>query len=341
MLSWFGPEKFPLYLAPMAGFTDMVFRGLCKERGADVMITEFVMADGLLRERERVWRTIDFVEEQRPMGVQIFGSSPQTMAEAGKQVMDRLQPDFLDLNFGCPADKVTCQDAGSSLLRDLPKLGRVAKAVVDALPGQPVTAKMRIGWDESSIVAVEAARILEEAGIRAIAVHGRTKVQGYSGEPNWPVIAEVAETVKIPVIGNGNITDAREVTRIRRETKCAGLMIGRAALGYPWIFDEIKAALRDGATPPPPTLEERWAILFDYATRLQEQLCPYPPERKDDIGWMRAKILSLTKNLPGGKKMRGALSRIKSLKELEALRDETLQMASLRNERPQPLSQSP
>lgn len=302
----------------MAGFTDKVFRGLCKERGADVMVTEFVMADGLLRERERVWRTIDFVETQRPMGVQIFGSSPEMMARAAEAVMERLQPDFIDLNFGCPADKVTCQDAGSSLLKDLPRLESIAAAVVRAVAPHPVTAKMRIGWDAQTIVAPEAARRLEGSGIEAIAVHGRTKVQGYSGEADWEVIAEVASAVRIPVIGNGNVTCAEDVARLRQVSGCAGLMIGRAALGYPWIFREIKTTLATGQKPPPPSTEERWDLLLTYARRLQEELAP--ENRRSDLGWMRAKLLSLTKEMPGGRKLRGDLSRVKSLDDLLALR---------------------
>lgn len=322
MLPWFQQQNFPLYLAPMAGFTDLVFRGLCKEHGADVMVTEFVMADGLLRDRERVWRTIDFVEEQRPMGVQIFGSSEESMAQAAAEVMARLKPDFIDLNFGCPADKVTCQDAGSSLLKDLPRMEKIAAAVVRAVAPHPVTAKMRIGWDERTIVAPEAARRLEGVGIQAVAVHGRTKVQGYSGEADWGTIGEVVAAVRIPVIGNGNITTAEDVERRRQETGCAGFMIGRAALGYPWIFNEIKAVLANRPKPPPPTPAERWDILCTYAARLEEKLAP--ENRRSDLGWMRAKLLSLTKDMPGGRKLRGALSRVKSLEDLHQLREASL-----------------
>ncbi len=315
MLPWF-KGQFPLYLAPMAGFTDSVYRGLCKQQGADVLVSEFVLADRLLTGEERVWSTVDFSPEQRPMGVQIFGSDPEVMAEAGLRVMERLQPDFLDINFGCPSERITCQDAGSSLLRDLPRLEKIVKSVVRRLDGYSVTAKMRIGWDEESIIAEEAARIMESEGIQAIAVHGRTKEQGYRGRADWQVIARVAECVKIPVIGNGDIATAEDVLRVRRETRCAGLMIGRAALGRPWIFKEIKFALATGEKPPPPSYEERVAVIYDYACELQRRLAP---GQTKEIGWMRSRLISLTKDMRGGRRLRQALTEAVTLGDLKGL----------------------
>ncbi|MFW6353070.1 MAG: tRNA dihydrouridine synthase [Verrucomicrobiota bacterium] len=185
MLPWFENGRFPLYLAPMAGFTDVVFRDLCKAYGADVMVTEFVMANKFLDPRgaEQAWETVDFSPAQRPMGVQIFGSEPAKMGEAARRIVDRLAPDFIDLNYGCPAPKVVDNCAGSSLLLDLPRLAGVASAVVEAVGAEvPVTAKIRLGWDAERLVAVEACRRLEGVGIEAIAIHGRTKVQGYRGK---------------------------------------------------------------------------------------------------------------------------------------------------------------
>ena len=218
MLDWFKNGRFPLYLAPMARYTDIIFRQFCKEQGADVMVTEFVQADALVRGDPRLWETVDFTEEQRPMGIQIFGSNPDSMGEAAKMLADRMQPDFIDINFGCPADRVICMDAGSSMLRNPAKLGKVTGTVVRAVPHTPVTIKIRIGWDDETIVAEEVGHIAQEEGARALAIHGRTKMQAYRGEANWDVIAQTAAALDIPVIGNGNIRDAQDVARIREKT---------------------------------------------------------------------------------------------------------------------------
>src|SRR5213080_2856628 len=204
-LPWFSASSFPLYLAPMAGISDKIFRQLCKERGADVLVTEFVSAEGVFRRNERTREYLDFDESERPIGVQLFGGNAEHMAEAAKHVVDWVRPDFIDLNFGCPVNKVVAKNGGSALLKDCPALTAVAQAVVDAVAPLPVTAKIRIGWDADSINAVRVAEILQECGIAALAVHGRTRAQGYSGEADWSVIAEVAETVTIPVIGNGDL----------------------------------------------------------------------------------------------------------------------------------------
>lgn len=317
MLPWFQNEQFPLYLAPMARFTDVVFRQFCKEQGADVMVTEFVQADAISRDDPKLWETVDFTGEQRPMGVQLFGSNPESMGTAARLVVDRVAPDFIDLNFGCPADRVICTDAGSSMLRRPAKLGKVTGAVVRAVPETPVTVKIRIGWDENEIVAHEVAGIVENEGAQALAIHGRTKVQGYRGDADWPVIAEVAEAAAIPVIGNGNVRNAGDVLRIRRETRCAGLMIGRAALGYPWIFRDIKYALAQGAAPEPPDLGERWQTILEYTRNLMER--PFRQQRHRDLGWMRPKIIALTKEMPGSRKLRESLGSVSHLSELEEL----------------------
>lgn len=317
MLPWFQDGKFPLYLAPMARFTDIVFRQLCKEQGADVMVTEFVQADALTREDPRLWETVDFTEAQRPMGVQLFGSNPKSMAAAAQLLSERLQPDFIDINFGCPADRVVCMDAGSSMLRNPAKIGQVVAAVVQAVPDLPVTAKIRIGWDDATIVAREVGHIVESEGAQALAIHGRTKVQGYSGDANWPVIAEVAEELSIPVIGNGNITSAADVIRIREQTRCAGLMIGRAALGYPWIFRDIKHYLAHGVVPEPPSIAERWDTIIDYTRQIMAR--PFREQRHSDLRWMRPKIIALTKEMTGSRRIRGALGTVHQLEDLERI----------------------
>src|SRR3954454_20322545 len=226
-LPWFADGAFPLYLAPMAGVSDKIFRQLCKERGADVLVTEFVSAEGVFRRNERTRGYLDFDECERPLGVQLFGGNAEHMAEAAAQVVDWVGPDFIDLNFGCPVNKVVAKNGGSALLKDCPTLAAVAESVVKAVSPLPVTAKIRIGWDANSVNAREVAHILEDLGIAAIAVHGRTRAQGYSGEADWEVIGEVAAAARVSVIGNGDITSAADVAKRRAQTDIAGVMIGR------------------------------------------------------------------------------------------------------------------
>jgi tRNA-dihydrouridine synthase B len=222
MLPWLNHDKFPLYLAPMAGFTDIVYRQLCRREGADVVTSEFVMSDSVLLGNEDVWEVIDFDEDQRPMGIQIFGYDEASMARAANLIVEKLNPNFIDINFGCPSEKVTCQQAGASLLKDPPKLASMAAAVVNSLAGFPVTAKIRIGWDASSIVAYEVALRLRDVGIQALTIHGRTKDQGYSGSADWNVIADVAERVDLPIIGNGDIKTAEQVWKLKHSTAIPG-----------------------------------------------------------------------------------------------------------------------
>jgi nifR3 family TIM-barrel protein len=259
------PPLPPLFLAPMAGFTDTVFRELCKQHGADVLVTEFVQSEGLERGGARVWETLDFGPSQRPLGVQIFGAKPDSMARAAQMVEERTRPDFIDLNFGCPAVNVVEQNAGAGLLREPELLEKIARAVVGAVPGTPVTAKMRLGWDSANIVAVDIARRLEDAGVQMLTVHGRTRAQAYSGVADWGEIARVAAAVALPVVGNGDIRDGAGALARWRESGVAGLMVGRGAQGNPWIFDEIKAALSGLPAPPTPTEAERRALLLEYA----------------------------------------------------------------------------
>lgn len=323
MLPWFQNNAFPLYLAPMAGFTDVVFRQLCKEQGADVMVTEFVMANKFLdpRGREIAWETVDFSPEQRPMGVQIFGSDPQKMGQAAGIIVERMQPDFIDINFGCPAPKVVDNCAGSSLLLDPPQLAQVAGGVVTAVAGAtPVTAKIRLGWDENRLVAEDVCRRLEDRGIEAVAIHGRTKVQGYRGDADWDRIEAAAEAVSIPVIGNGAVEGlslAEHLGRVRGRGKVAGLMIGRAALGYPWIFREVKTFLETGTLPEPPELEERWELLLRYSRTLMER--PANADRWDRLNWMRSRLKAFAKFLPGCRQLRQRLDSVTTYAELSAL----------------------
>lgn len=306
----------------MAGVTDQTFRQLCKEQGADVLTTEFVSADGILHRNERTRDMIDFdATLERPLGVQLFGGDPERLGEAARAVIDWVQPDFIDINFGCPVNKVVSKNGGSSLLRDCPLLEAVAGAVVRAVgsshPGVAVTAKIRIGWDQNTINAPAVARILEGCGIQRIAVHGRTRAQGYTGEANWDMIAEVARAVKVPVIGNGDVATPQDVLRRRDTAGVAGLMIGRAAMGAPWLFAQAKVFLATGIVPEPPGMEERWAFIRRHCALAIERR-RYGGERAA-MSSMRARLMAYTRGMEGGRTLRGQLSHVASLMELESI----------------------
>jgi len=313
----------PLYLAPMARHTDQAFRQICKEQGADVMVTEFVQSEALIRDNVKAWEMVDFTESQRPMGVQIFGATPASMARAARLICDRVRPDFLDLNFGCPAHKVIEQNAGSGLLRCTPLLYDLVKAVKDAMPDVPLTAKMRLGWDHATIVAVEVAGRLEELGVEALAVHGRTKEQGYSGEAHWGWIAKVAAAVDIPVIGNGDVRDGPSALERLNTSGVSGLMIGRAALKNPWIFKELKATLT-GAPSSAATvsLQERWDTLLRLAELTLEVYKSRLGDR--DVRWMLDRLHPLTQGLPGSRRLRDQFQHCFTLTDLRRLRDHHL-----------------
>lgn len=313
-LHWFSEGKFPLYLAPMAGVTDYIFRSLCKELGADVMVTEFVSAEGILQADHRTRVYTEFEDSHRPVGVQLFGADGKRMGEAARKIVDWKQPDFIDINFGCPVNKVVTRNGGSSLLRDCPLLFSVASEIVKAVP-VPVTAKMRIGWDQNSINALEVIKRLEDAGIQAIAIHGRTKAQGYSGFADWNVIAQCAEAASVPVIGNGDVSTGADVEKRLRETKVRGIMIGRAAMMNPWVFSEAKAYLATGSQPAPATAEQRFTFIRRHAT-LAVTSHRYGNELQT-MRAMRTRLMNYTKFLPGGKHLRQRFCHVSSLMELE------------------------
>jgi tRNA-dihydrouridine synthase B len=315
MLPWFRSRQIPLYLAPMAGVTDSVFRRLCKEQGADVVVTEFVSADGILHRNQRTREMVGFRPEERPIGVQLFGADPEKMAEAAKAVVDWVQPDFIDLNFGCPVNKVVCRHGGSALLRDCPLLQRVAAQVIRALDPVPVTAKIRLGWDATSINAVQTARILEDSGISAIAVHGRTKEQGYSGSADWDQIARVADAVTIPVIGNGDLRTAEEVSARLAQTKIQGVMLGRAVMTSPWLFRQARLFLDTAESVPEPSLMERWAhVLRHCRLAVQEN-----GSERFAIASMRGRLMAYSKGMPDGRSLREALQKVISVAEIEMI----------------------
>ena len=317
MLTWF-QDRFPIYLAPMAGVTDVTFRTLCKELGADVMVTEFVSAEGIMQADQRTRKYTTFTDEQRPVGVQLFGADGDRMGEAAKKIIDWKQPDFIDLNFGCPVNKVVSKNGGSSLLKDCPLLADTASKIVKAVGAQtPVTGKIRIGWDHQSINAPEVCRLLEDCGIEAIAIHGRTRSQGYRGNADWEVIDQCARSVSIPIIGNGDI-DSAEILKHRMETTAvSGAMIGRAAMQNPWIFAEAKAYLQNGELPPRPGIQERWDFVLRHC-RLAVDSDRYGDERHTLMA-MRSRLMTYCKGFPGAKPLRQQLSQVTSIAEVEEI----------------------
>jgi nifR3 family TIM-barrel protein len=320
VLPWFSPESFPLYLAPMAGVSDKIFRQICKFYGADVLVTEFVSAEGVFRRNDRTREYLDFDEIERPIGVQLFGGDAAHMAEAARHVVDWVRPDFIDLNFGCPVNKVVSKNGGSALLKDCPTLAAVADAVVRAVAPLPVTAKIRIGWDADSINAPHVGHLLEELGIAAIAVHGRTRAQGYSGAADWNVIGEVASAVSIPVIGNGDLASPAAVANRRSETRIAGAMIGRAAMNAPWIFQQIKTYFATGEMPPAPEVTDRWKLIKRHCQLAVEEWGAEEPA----IRSMHARLMAYSKGFPGGKILREKFQHVSLLSEIAAIADEHL-----------------
>jgi tRNA-dihydrouridine synthase B len=320
MLPWFNSPFCPLFLAPMAGVTDSVFRRLCKEQGADVMVTEFVSADGILHRNERTREMILFQPPERPLGVQLFGADPDKMASAAQAVVEWVQPDFIDLNFGCPVNKVVCKLGGSALLRDCPLLEKVASTVVRRLHPFPVTAKIRLGWDQGSINALQTSKILENAGIQAIAIHGRTKEQGYSGDADWDIIAQVANEVSVPVIGNGDLRSVTDIARRIRETRVRGLMIGRAAMNNPWIFRQARAFLRSGIIVPDVDLEEKWEHILRHCRMTVTE----NGAEEFTMASLRGRLMAYSKGMPNGRQLRSELQRVTRIEELEQIRERHL-----------------
>jgi tRNA-dihydrouridine synthase B len=318
-LPWFS-EQFPLYLAPMAGVSDKIFRQLCKEKGADVLTTEFVSAEGIFRRSARTRGYLDFDEIERPIGVQLFGADGKHMAEAACQVIDWVRPDFIDLNFGCPVKKVVSRNGGSALLKDCATLASVATAVVRAIAPVPVTAKIRIGWDANSINATRVAGLLVDAGVAAITVHGRTRAQGYAGAADWDVIGEVAAAVPIPVIGNGDLASAADVLNRRRQTGVAGAMIGRAAMRAPWIFNQIKKYLAGGEMVDAPNLSEKWNLVLRHCQLAIREFGAEEPA----IRSMRARLMAYSCTMPAGKRLRENFAHVSTLGDLQAIAAENI-----------------
>lgn len=266
--------KYPIALAPMAGVTNWPFRLLCKEKGCGLVVTEFVSDKAILFESQRTFEMLELLAEERPASIQIFGADPDTMARAAEKAVERERPDLLDINMGCPAPKVTKGRGGSSLLKEPDTAEAIVRQVVKALSPLPVTVKIRIGWDASSINAVEIAKRIEDAGACMLTVHGRTREQNYSGQADWDVIAQVAAAVQIPVLGNGDIVTPEQAAHRLRTSGCAGLAIGRGAMGNPWIFGRTVHYLQTGELLPEPDVQDR----IDTALRHLEMMIAYRGE---------------------------------------------------------------
>ena len=253
--------EFPLLLAPMEDVSDPPFRALCKENGADLMYTEFISAEGLIRDAAKSVQKLDIYDYERPIGIQIFGDKIESMREAAA-IAEEANPELVDINYGCPVKKVACKGAGAGILLDLPKMQEMTAEIVKRVD-KPVTVKTRLGWDEKTIKIVEVAKRLQDVGIQALTIHGRTRKQMYKGEADWLPIAEVKNhpDIHIPIFGNGDIDSPEKALEYKNKYGVDGIMIGRASIGYPWIFDEINHYFKTGGHLAPPTLEQRVEVV--------------------------------------------------------------------------------
>jgi tRNA-dihydrouridine synthase B len=256
--------EFPLLLAPMEDVSDPPFRALCKKNGADLMYTEFISSEGLIRDAAKSVQKLDIFEYERPVGIQIFGSDIESMKQAA-EIIEKVNPDIIDINYGCPVKKVACKGAGAGILQDIPKMVRMTQEIVKAT-SLPVTVKTRLGWDDDTKYVVETAERLQDIGIEAISIHGRTRKQMYKGDADWTLIGEVKnnQRMRIPVFGNGDIDTPEKAVEYRQRYGVDGIMIGRASIGYPWIFNEIKHFMSTGTHMAAPGLSERVEAARDH-----------------------------------------------------------------------------
>lgn len=256
--------EFPLLLAPMEDVSDPPFRALCKKNGADLMYTEFISSEGLIRDAAKSVQKLDIFEYERPIGIQIFGSEIESMIEATK-IIEQTNPDIIDINYGCPVKKVACKGAGAGILQDIPKMIRMTAEIVKAT-NLPVTVKTRLGWDDESKHIVEVAERLQDVGIEALSIHGRTRKQMYKGDADWTLIGEVKNNhrMRIPIFGNGDIDSPEKAVEYKNRYGVDGVMIGRASIGYPWVFNEIKHYIKTGQHLPKPGISERVEVTRDH-----------------------------------------------------------------------------
>ncbi|HEY6827198.1 MAG TPA: tRNA dihydrouridine synthase DusB [Gemmatimonadaceae bacterium] len=304
----------PLYLAPMAGVSESPFRRLCRRFGADVVVTEFLSAEGIRRENEATISKLRFGPDERPIGVQIFGADPDAMGEAAAFVTDVFAPEFIDINFGCPVKKVVKRNGGSGCLKDLNLVETVIRAVARNT-SLPVTCKIRSGWNEEMRDPVSIALRCQDAGVKVLTLHPRTRTQMYTGSARWEEIAAVVQALDIPVLGNGDIKTPHDALRMYRETGCAGVMIARGSFGQPWIFDQTRDLLEGRPMRSAPPVEERFAIALEHARMAAD----YEPDRKGAAIEFRKHLGWYVKGLPASAELRKRLYAVTSLGEVEGI----------------------
>ena len=311
--------EFPLLLAPMEDVSDPPFRAVCKEHGADLMYTEFISSEGLIRDAIKSRQKLDIFDYERPIGIQIFGGDEESMEMAAK-IVDATNPDLLDINFGCPVKKVVCKGAGAGILKDLPQMVRITERVVKSTK-LPVTVKTRLGWDDNSKNIEEVAERLFDVGIKALTIHGRTRAQLYKGEADWTLIAKVKNNprIQIPIFGNGDVDSPEKAKQMKDQYGVDGIMIGRASIGYPWIFNEVKHFLKTGTLLPPPDVAMRVATCRKHLQRSLEWKGPVT-----GINEMRRHYINYFKGFDHFKDYRMRLVTTYSADEINEILDEVL-----------------
>lgn len=309
--------EFPLLLAPMEDVSDPPFRYVCKKNGVDMMYTEFISSEGLIRQAAKSTQKLDIFEYERPIGIQIFGSEIDTMREA-TEIATLAKPDLIDINYGCPVKNVACRGAGASLLQDIDKMVAMTKAVVDSTH-LPVTVKTRLGWDDNTKNVYEVAERLQDIGIQALTIHGRTRSQMYKGSADWTLIREIKRNprIHIPIFGNGDVDSIEKAANWRMEYEVDGIMIGRASIGYPWIFREIKHFYETGEILPGPTIKERVEICNTHLEKSIEWKGP-----KTGIFEMRRHYANYFKGIPHFKDYRMRLVSLNTIEEIQEVLQE-------------------
>ena len=309
--------EFPLLLAPMEDVSDPPFRAVCKDNGADLMYTEFISSEGLIRDAIKSRKKLDIFDYERPVGIQIFGGDEDSLAMAAK-IVEVTNPDLLDINFGCPVKKVALKGAGAGVLKDVDLMVRLTSAVVKST-SLPVTVKTRLGWDDKTRNIEEVAERLQDAGIKALAIHGRTRTQMYKGEADWTLIGKVKNNprITIPIFGNGDIDSPEKAMEYKNRYGIDGIMIGRAAIGYPWIFNEIKHFAKTGEHLPAPTIEDRLFVCRKHLRRSIEWKNPIV-----GINEMRRHYANYLKGLPKIKEFRNKLVTLKTEEEINEVFDD-------------------